>query len=80
MAYNRINILTKIIDIQQVVLEHKKRGVSQEWVYINLIYPTYRISRTTFYNYLGCNAKAHLKKVEVDRKLNPGLFDDTPAV
>lgn len=64
MAYNRRNILSKILEIQTLTLEHRRRGVSQEWVYRNLIYPTYRISRTTYYNYLGCNARAELKRVQ----------------
>lgn len=77
MAYNRANILHKILDIQRIVLEQKKKGVSQEWVYLNLIYPAYRISRTTFYTYLGCNAKAEIKKLAHRR--HPTLFDpDTP--
>lgn len=78
MAYNRTNKLILILDIQRVVLEHKKRGVSQEWIYVNLIYPQYRISRTTFYNYLGCNAKAQLKKVEKEDRDNRN--NNTPTI
>ncbi len=64
MAYNRRNKLNLIVDIQTIVLEHTKRGVSQEWVFRNIIHPRYRISRTTFYNYLACPAKNLLKKIE----------------
>lgn len=63
MSYNRKNILQRMIDIQNLVLEHKARGVTQEWVYSNLVYPTYKISRRTFYDYLGTNAKAELKRM-----------------
>lgn len=64
MAYNRRNKLRLIADIQTIVLEHTRRGVSQEWVFRNVIWPRYRISRTTFYNYLACPAKSLLKKME----------------
>lgn len=73
MAYNKRNKLNLIADIQNIVLEHTKRGVSQEWVYRNVVYPRYRISRTTFYNYLACPAKAMLKKVETSQE---SLFED----
>ncbi|HIW97147.1 MAG TPA: hypothetical protein H9866_01460 [Candidatus Tidjanibacter gallistercoris] len=71
MAYNKRNKLTLIADIQTIVLEHTDRGVTQEWVYRNVIYPRYRISRTTFYNYLACPARALLKQMD-----NP---QDTPS-
>ena len=64
MAYNRANFYEKVIDIQDVVLEHSKKGVSQKWIYENIVYPQYRISRATFYNYLGLNAKAKLRRLK----------------
>lgn len=64
MAYNRVNILNRIIDVQTITIEHTKRGVTQQWVYDNIIFPQYRISIGTYYSYLGCNAKAELKKIE----------------
>lgn len=64
MAYNRRNILKRIIDIQDTTLEHTARGVTQEWVYNNLIFPTYRISRSCYYAYLGTNAKMELKRLD----------------
>ncbi|MBE9487983.1 MAG: hypothetical protein IMY73_02265 [Bacteroidetes bacterium] len=63
MAYNRINFYRKVIDIQDIVLKNSKRGVTQKWIYENIVYPQYRISRATYYNYLGINAKAKLRKV-----------------
>lgn len=74
MAYNRTNILNKILNVQNIVLEQKQRGVSQEWVYQNLIYPTYHISRTTFYSYLACNAKAEIKRLEAVKSQQQSLF------
>lgn len=64
MAYNKKNFLERVLTVQNITLEHKRCGVSQEWVYLNIIYPTYLISRTTYYSYLGCNAKAELKKIK----------------
>lgn len=63
MAFNRRNKLQLIIDIQTVTLEHTRRGVTQKWVYDNLIYPTYRISRATYYGYLAVPAKRQLKDI-----------------
>lgn len=71
MAYNRKNKLQLIVDIQNVTLDHTKRGVTQQWVYENHIYPKYRISRTTFYAYLATTAKRDLKKMEDQQ---PQLF------
>ncbi len=68
MAYNRINILNRIIDIQNVTIEHTSRGVTQEWIYDHLIYPKYFISKSTYYTYLRCNAKAELKRILAKRE------------
>lgn len=62
MAYNSINHLRKVIAIQNITLEYKDKGCTQEWIYKKLIFPVYSISRRTYYKYLGMNAKAMLKK------------------
>lgn len=64
MAYNRRNLLNRVIKVQDVTLEHTKTGTSQQWVYNNIIFPTFAISIGTYYNYLACNAKAELKKLD----------------
>lgn len=64
MGYNRRNILKRIIEVQNITLEHTKRGVTQKWVYENVVYPRFLISPATYYNYLAVNAKAELKKME----------------
>ncbi len=69
MAYNRRNILKRIVDIQNTVLEHTCKGVSQEWVFNNIIAPNYHISRSTFYSYLSVNAKMELRKIEKIEKM-----------
>ncbi|MBN2868786.1 MAG: hypothetical protein JXK08_08955 [Flavobacteriaceae bacterium] len=63
MAYNRKNLLLKIIDIQQTTLEMKQRGVTQKWIYENAIREKYQISYRAFNNYLGVNAKKELKEL-----------------
>lgn len=76
MAYNRINLLKKIIDIQTIVLEQtSKHGSTQEWIYSQLIAPTYRISRATFYNYLSVNAKKELNRIETEQNRQMSLFE-----
>lgn len=63
MAYNRRNFLIRVIEIQNIVLEEKKKGVSQIWIYENIIYPQFKISNSTFNNYLGIPARKELKKL-----------------
>lgn len=62
MGYNR-NTLTKIIEVQDLTLEHTRRGISQKWVYNEIIKPRYFMSERTFYRYLSLNAKCILKKL-----------------
>lgn len=60
MAYNKRNLLLKIVEIQNITLEHTKRGVTQKWVFKNLIEPNYFISIRTYNEYIGRNAKKEL--------------------
>lgn len=64
MSYNKFNYYTRIIEIQNIVLEQQKKGVYNEWTYNNIIKKRFIISRSTFYNYLGINAKAEIKKLK----------------
>lgn len=68
MSYSNKNLLKKIVDIQNITLEHKKRGSTQKWIYENVIAPCYHISRTTYYNYLGSEAKKMLRELEESKK------------
>jgi len=63
MAYNKQNHLKKIIDIQNIYLEHNAKGVSGEFIYKRMISQVYKISRSTFYKYLAINAKKELKEL-----------------
>jgi hypothetical protein len=74
MAYNRKNLLKKIIDIQELTLQHTRKGVTQEYVYSHHIYPIYHISRATYYEYLSINAKKELKDLELQEQGQLKLF------
>ncbi len=64
MAYNKRNLLLRIIEIKAIMSQERKRGVTQRWVYNNLIKDRYFISEATFNNYLARNAKRELKELE----------------
>jgi len=66
MAYNRENILQRIIDIRNTVNKKKKEdGSSQKWIYENIIYPQYRISYDCFNKYISYPlAETELKKLQ----------------
>lgn len=64
MSYSRINLLRKILIIQQIYTTHNKQGVSNEFIFTHYIEPNYFISKASFYRYLAVNAKKELKKLE----------------
>lgn len=72
MPYSNENLLKRVVDIQNITLEHKKRGATQKWIFENLIAPRYHISRTTYYSYLGSEAKKILRELEQKKKLLRG--------
>jgi 2-phospho-L-lactate guanylyltransferase (CobY/MobA/RfbA family) len=62
MAYNKKNLLVKIIEIQDIVLrERKKGGISQVYIYNTYVKNQYYISSSTFNNYLARNAKKEME-------------------
>lgn len=67
--------MNRVIKVQDIVLEHKARGITQQWVYDNIISPTFGISIGTYYTYLACNAKAELKKLEQKEQERHSLTD-----
>ena len=78
MAYNNKNILLKMIRVQNIVLEQKKHGVTQLYVYENMIRDTFLISYSTFNRWLSYPAKHELKygrkkKEEDKRQLSLGF-------
>lgn len=64
MAYNRRNLFRKIVEIQEITLEHKQRGATQLWIYDNIISDRFSISLSTYNRYLGIAAKKELKKYQ----------------
>ena len=67
MAYNRRNYLTKVIEIQNIVLELKGKDGDMRLknIYWEYIFPKYLISYRTFSNYLSINAKKELKELKI---------------
>lgn len=61
--YNRVNLLRRMVEIQDITLEHQRRGVSNDWIFHNLIHPKYLISRSRYYQYLATNARKELKEL-----------------
>jgi hypothetical protein len=62
MAYNRHNLLCRIVEIQEITLAEKKHGSTQKWIYDNIIHPRFRISKSTYDRYLGIPARRQLKQ------------------
>lgn len=72
MTYNKKNRLKRIVAIQEITLEHTNRGVTQQYVYKNVIKPKYCISQSAFYNYLSTPAKKQLKEMEEKERYAKG--------
>lgn len=68
MAYNRRNFLEKVIEVQDVTLYYRKRGVTFIYIYETYIKESYRISYSTYSNWLGIPAKAELKQFKNKEK------------
>ena len=78
MAYTRKYFLNRVREVNEVYLEHHKRGVFNEFIYKNYIKSRFHISRSTFYEYLTIPYAAQLKEVERKeaelKKITPTLF------
>lgn len=74
MAYNKINRLKRIIKIQDIVKEHTRRGVSQIWVFENIVKDTYCISYSTFNSYLAYPARLELKRIQKGKERQLSIF------
>lgn len=76
MAYNNRNLLKRIIRVQDLVLEQKKHGVTQIYVYEHMIRDTFLISYATFNRWIAYPAKAEMKRQRISddsRQLSLGL-------
>lgn len=67
-----------MVRVQDIVLEHKKHGVTQLYVYENIIKDMFVISYSTFNRWLSYPAKHELKfgrkKKEEDKRQLSFLF------
>lgn len=78
MAYSKKNRLLRIIDIQKLYKKHSKYhngGCTDRYIYRELVFPVYRISERTFYEYLAePGPKKQLAEIEETDKMQPKLF------
>ncbi|MFJ1492619.1 hypothetical protein [Capnocytophaga canis] len=75
MAYNRINLLKKIIEVQELTLhQYHKVGLTYKEIYWQHIYPKYHICYRTFHTYLGTPAKKQLKELQQAKAQQLELF------
>lgn len=81
MAYNRENLLRKIIEIQDIVLLWKQMDIPQRVIYRKYIEKQYHISCSCFDKYLAVNAKQELKALlaKKEQQLKLKFSDDEEA-
>ena len=63
MAYNRRNLLVKIIEAQDICLSQLAKGVKVKEIYAQHIARRFGISQRTFVRWMGVNAKKELKEL-----------------
>lgn len=77
MAYTKRNRLLRIVDVQAIYRQHSKNfdgEADDTWIHNNLIFPKYRISRSSFYEYLKTPAAKMLKEMDGTKKEQLSLF------
>ncbi len=71
MAYNKTNLLKKMVEIQELTLKkQREHDLYLKEIYHQYIYPKYHISYRTYHTYLGTNAKRELKKMNKQNENN----------
>jgi len=69
MAYNRENLLKRIIKVQNIVLEYKEMDVPYKRIYEKHIKEQFNISYSTFNEYMGMsNVNGQLKKLQDEKQ------------
>ncbi len=63
MSYCKIHKLRLIASIQKEAIEAFKKGYPHELAYLDIIYPKYRIARSTFYKYMSVNVDREIEKL-----------------
>lgn len=74
MAFNRKNFLKRVIDTQEIYLEHCDSGLSNREIFKQFIEPCWIITERTFYKYLAIPAKRDLKRIEEIENSQKSLF------
>jgi bifunctional N-acetylglucosamine-1-phosphate-uridyltransferase/glucosamine-1-phosphate-acetyltransferase GlmU-like protein len=73
MAYTRENLLTKVLEIQIIVLHHRKQELFFKEIFHKHIEKQYHISKRTFDTYLGINARKQLRELQEKKQNNNQL-------
>lgn len=73
MAYNRKNKLKLALKVKNHFKENYIVGMTIEFVYKNHIYPTFNISRSTFFKCMKVSAEKDLQKILDDEQNKPKL-------
>lgn len=71
MGYNRKNKLKQTIKVQEHFKKHYLPGMTIEFVYKTHIFPTFNISRSTFFKYMNVSAAKELQKILEDEENKP---------
>jgi hypothetical protein len=69
MVYHRRHYLDKVLEVQIIVLKQRKQGLFYKEIYYKYIENQFHISKRTFDNYLGVNAKKELKELNDGNRL-----------
>lgn len=69
MAYNQFHKLKRIIEIQNITLAMKKKGISQVQIYREYIRPRFLISLRTYNTYLATNARKCLRQLYEEKAI-----------
>ncbi|MDR2009226.1 MAG: hypothetical protein LBQ22_01940 [Bacteroidales bacterium] len=76
MAFSRKFLLKRVKEVNEIYMNHSKRGLSNEYIYRNYIRNVFHISRSTFYEYLTIPYAKEIKEIENKEKEQPKSFDD----
>jgi hypothetical protein len=75
-GYNRRNFLLRVKDVNEVYLDHHSRGIPAEYIFRNHVHERFRISRTTFFEYLAIPYKRELELLDRKQNRQMNLFDE----
>ncbi len=64
MGINKKKFLKRVVEVQNIVLTCRNKGITQKWIFENVIYPRFLISYSTFNKYLARPAKRELRQLE----------------